>query len=66
MDEGKNKKQISSETESYTAPKWKRLERKQNHNDQDLLHYTSLKRYGLEIEGEGQCYKRRQVYHDVQ
>ena len=66
MGKGKNQKQVSSETESYTAPKWKRLERKQNHKDQEVLHCTSLKRSGLETEGEGKYYKWRQVYHDDQ
>ena len=66
MDKGKNHKQGFSETETYTAPKWKRLERKQNHKEQEVLHSTSLRRSGLEIKGHEHSNKQRQVYHEDQ
>ena len=49
-----------------SMPKWKRLERKQNHKEQEVLHFTSLKRPGPEIEGNEHSNKRRQVYHEDQ
>lgn len=66
VDKGKNHNKVFSETESYTTPKWKRLERKQSPKEQEALHRTSLKRSGPETEGHEYCYKRRQVYHEDQ
>lgn len=68
MDKGKNHKpqEVSSEPKAYTAPKWKKLARKQNCENQEVLPFTSQKQSGPETDEHEQSNKRGQVFHENQ